>query len=107
EGKAVHALGASGGPKIISATFQVLLNLTRHKMPPSTAVTAPRLHHQWLPDKLQMESPLFESPGSSLPKLCHVVEWRVESAVVQAVSRTSDGLQGMSDPRKHGKAAGY
>ncbi len=107
DGKAVHALGASGGPKIISATFQVLLNLTRHEMPPNTAVTAPRIHHQWLPDSLQMESPLFESSGGSLKKLGHMVQRKGESAVVQAVSRLPDGLHGMSDPRKNGKAAGF
>lgn len=107
DGKAVHALGASGGPKIISATFQVLLNLTRHEMPPDKAVIAPRLHHQWLPDALQLETPLFEAAGSSLKKFGHVVQRKAESAVVQAVSRTPDGLQGMSDPRKHGKAAGF
>lgn len=106
-GKAVHALGASGGPKIISATFQVLLNLVRHDMPPSSAVTAPRIHHQWMPDMLQMESPLFESSGNLLKKLGHGVQRINESAVVQAVSRRPDGLHGMSDPRKHGKAAGF
>lgn len=107
DGKAVHALGASGGPKIISATFQVLLNLTRHEMPPSTAVTAPRIHHQWLPETLQMESPLFESSGIAMKKLGHAVQRKGESAVVQAVSRLPDGLHGMSDPRKNGRAAGY
>lgn len=107
DGKAVHALGASGGPKIISATFQVLLNLTRHEMPPDKAVIAPRLHHQWLPDALQLETPLFDASAPALKKLGHVVQKKTESAVVQAVSRTPDGLQGMSDPRKHGKAAGY
>lgn len=106
-GKAVHALGASGGPKIISATFQVLLNLTRHEMPPETAVTAPRLHHQWMPNTLQLETPLFDFAGNSLKKLGHVIQRKSESAVVQAVSRLPDGLHGMSDPRKGGKAAGF
>lgn len=106
-GKAIHALGASGGPKIISATFQVLLNLTRYKMPPSSAVTAPRIHHQWLPDMLQIETPLFESTSVALKKLGHVVQRKGESAVVQAVSRVPDGLQGKSDPRKNGQAAGF
>lgn len=107
EGKAVHALGASGGPRIISATLQVLLNLTRYEMPPSTAVTAPRLHHQWLPDKLLLEPGLFDLTSAQLQLRGHVLQRGGGSAVVQAVSRLSGGLQGMSDPRKHGQAAGF
>ena len=107
DGKAVHALGASGGPKIISATLQVLLNLTRYEMPPSAAVPAPRLHHQWMPDRLVLETPLFNAWAPHLKQRGHVVERAGESAVVQAVSRLPEGLQGASDPRKHGKAAGF
>ncbi|MDB5387710.1 MAG: gamma-glutamyltransferase, partial [Planctomycetaceae bacterium] len=46
DGRAVFALGASGGPKIISATIQDLINMARYQMPPHEAVPAPRLHHQ-------------------------------------------------------------
>ena len=107
DGKAVHAVGASGGPKIISATLQVLLNLTRFRMPPSTAVSAPRLHHQWLPDTLLLETPLFENSAPHLTQRGHIVQRARESAAVQAVSRLSEGLQGASDSRKHGRAAGF
>ncbi len=107
DGRAVHALGASGGPKIISATLQVLLNLTRYEMPPGTAVLAPRLHHQWMPDQLLLEPGLFDASSSQLKKLGHDIQRTRESAVVQAVSRLPEGLQGASDPRKHGQAAGY
>ncbi|MES2790308.1 MAG: gamma-glutamyltransferase [Planctomycetota bacterium] len=107
DGKAVHALGASGGPKIISATLQVLLNLTRFEMPPSTAVPAPRLHHQWMPDALLLEPTLFEAATLHLRERGHLVKRAEESAVVQAVSRLPQGLQGTSDPRKHGRAAGF
>ena len=96
-----------GGPKIISATLQVLLNLTRYEMPPSTAVPAPRLHHQWMPDTLLLEPALFDGAAVRLKKLGHPVQRTGDSAVVQAVSRLPEGLQGASDPRKHGKAAGF
>lgn len=107
DGKAVFALGASGGPRIISATFQVLLNLTRFDPPPSTAVAQPRIHHQWLPNELLMEPPLFRELGEGMRRRGHEVKSRGELAVSQAVSRQSDGLRGGSDPRKHGRPAGY
>lgn len=107
DGKAVHALGASGGPRIISATLQVLLNLTRFEMLPQTAVEQPRFHHQWLPDTLLVETPLFEDVSAALERKQHSVKRSSGLAVSQAVSRSNDGLRGASDPRKHGRAAGY
>jgi gamma-glutamyltranspeptidase/glutathione hydrolase len=106
-GKAIHALGGSGGPRIISNTLQVLVNLTRFKMPVDQAVRQPRFHHQWVPDKLYMEPALFKIRSQALQDRGHTVATRKSLAVVQAVSRTKNGLTGFSDPRKHGKAAGY
>ena len=107
EGKAVHALGGSGGPRIISNTLQVLLNLTRFEMPVDEAVLQPRFHHQWVPDTLDMEPELFKVRGQALKDRGHTVARRSDLAVIQAVSRTTGGLTGFSDPRKHGRAAGY
>ncbi|MSR60183.1 MAG: gamma-glutamyltransferase [Planctomycetaceae bacterium] len=107
EGKAVFALGGSGGPKIITATAQVLFNLTQFEMSPEQAVAAPRIHHQWMPDRLDLERG-FKSPvAEQLRMLGHSLRPVDESAVVQAVSRRPDGLRGASDLRKHGRAAGY
>ncbi|HTI50499.1 MAG TPA: gamma-glutamyltransferase, partial [Planctomycetaceae bacterium] len=107
DGKAVFALGASGGPRIITATTQVLLHLTRDELNPKPAVEAPRLHHQWLPDRLDLERGFDPDIAKKLETFGHAVRWIDDSAVVQAVSRRADGLRGASDPRKHGKEAGY
>ena len=106
-GKAIVAVGGSGGPRIISSTLQVLVNLVRFEMPPKEAVAAPRIHHQWLPNVLNIEDPLFTNRKASMTKRGHKVERRNALAVVQAILRTSRGLQAASDPRKHGRAAGY
>src|SRR5260370_41459618 len=55
DGRAEYVAGASGGPRIITATAQVLLNMVRHEMPPRQAVDAFRFHHQWFPDQLEVE----------------------------------------------------
>lgn len=107
DGKAVIAVGASGGPKIITATFQVLLGLSRFGLSPKEAVQAPRIHHQWLPHELQLEPQLFRQAGPELEIRGHRIRRKSESAVVQAVSRSPDGLRGASDLRKHGRAVGY
>jgi gamma-glutamyltranspeptidase/glutathione hydrolase len=48
-------LGSPGGPRIISATLETILNMIDYGMNAQEAVSAPRLHHQWLPDVLYVE----------------------------------------------------
>ncbi|WP_145170178.1 gamma-glutamyltransferase [Gimesia aquarii] len=107
DGKAVFSAGASGGPRIISSTLQVLLNMIVYGLPPEQAVEFPRIHHQWMPNDLVLESKLFNQNGSKLKKFGHRIKESSGIAATQAVSRQSDGLRGQSDSRKHGAAAGY
>lgn len=107
DGKAIFALGASGGPRIITATTQVLLNLIHRQQTPSAAVQAPRLHHQWLPDVLDLEPRLHRELHEPLTSLGHKTHQLSASAVTQAVSRMPDGLRAASDSRKGGRPAGW
>jgi gamma-glutamyltranspeptidase/glutathione hydrolase len=106
DGRAEFVVGASGGPRIITATVQVLLNRVRFGMTPATAIEAPRIHHQWVPDVLQVELDSLATP--ELKAAGHRIRIGGDGAVVQAASRERDGrLRGASDPRKGGHAAGY
>ena len=53
-GKLLLVVGAAGGPRIITATSQVVLNVIEHRMSLADAMRAPRLHHQALPDTLPL-----------------------------------------------------
>jgi gamma-glutamyltranspeptidase/glutathione hydrolase len=55
DGKVEMVLGSPGGPRIITATLETILNVTDYGMNAQEAVSAPRLHHQWLPDVLYAE----------------------------------------------------
>jgi gamma-glutamyltranspeptidase/glutathione hydrolase len=55
DGRLVLVVGSPGGPRIITAVLQVILNLVDHGMGLDAAIAAPRLHHQWLPDTLFVE----------------------------------------------------
>lgn len=107
DGQAIMAVGASGGPRIISTTLQVLLNASRFQMPPAAAVAKPRFHHQWLPDMIYLEPPLPKQVGRALRTRGHQLKQRSVLAVSQIVTADDDGLRGASDPRKHGQPAGY
>ena len=105
-GRAMFASGASGGPRIISATIQTTLNHLVFGMSPAMSVSAERFHHQWFPDDLLLEASLFDKLATELQRRGHHVVKSSGLAASQAVSLLPTGLQGGSDPRKHGQPAG-
>lgn len=107
DGKATYACGASGGPRIITATLQSLLNHTVFGMSATDAVSAARFHHQWSPNELLLEPSLEKSLAADLAKRGHMIKRNSSLAASQATSVESHGLVGGSDPRKHGAPAGH
>ena len=105
--KATYACGASGGPRIITATLQSLLNHTVFEMSASDAVSASRFHHQWSPNELLLEPSLKKVAGDSLTALGHVVKSSSSLAATQAAALDSGKPSGGSDPRKNGQPAGH
>jgi gamma-glutamyltranspeptidase/glutathione hydrolase len=55
DGKPWLATGSPGGSVIITTVLQMVLNAMEFDMNVATAAAEPRLHHQWMPDVLQME----------------------------------------------------
>lgn len=64
DGKVDMVLGTPGGPAIITAVVQTILNMVDYGMDAQSAVDAPRLHEQWLPDMLFAE-PFALSPDTA------------------------------------------
>lgn len=110
DGEVVAVAGASGGPRIITSTAQVLLRMLRGGATARQAVDAPRLHHQWLPDRLYVEVRDGAEPAASwsqaLKRLGHDVFSRDDIGAVQAIRRdpATGELDGAADPRKGGAA---
>lgn len=107
DGRAVLASGASGGPRIISATLQVVLNELVFDMHPQQAVSAARFHHQWYPNALQLESGFAAGVRAILQKKGHTLRTIQAAGVNQTVSFDGQVLRAASDPRKHGRPAGF
>ncbi len=55
DNKLFMVLGAPGGSTIITAVLQTILNVIDYGMDIKTAVNMPRIHFQWLPDKIWEE----------------------------------------------------
>lgn len=93
-------VGASGGPKIITATLQTILNVLDFYMPLKPAIRSPRIHHQWLPNKLVVESKIPPDTRKSLERRGHRVQEKSSLAVVQAIRIRKSRISGQADPRK-------
>lgn len=112
-GEIEAACGASGGPRIITATTQTLLNALLFGYDAGKAVGAPRFHHQWTPNVLEMEAGFNEVRyqgvrlSDMMRKQRHEVAMATRGAAVQLVLKWKDGtLHAASDPRKGGAPAG-
>ncbi|MFQ5902892.1 MAG: gamma-glutamyltransferase [Candidatus Binatia bacterium] len=93
-------VGASGGPRIISATLQTILNVLDFHMPLKRAVGSPRIHHQWMPNELVVENKIFSNTRKSLKRRGHAVKKKSSLGVVQAILVKRSKIMGVADPRK-------
>jgi gamma-glutamyltranspeptidase / glutathione hydrolase len=100
--------GARGGPRIITAVFQVMSNVIDYDMDVAAAVHAPRIHHQHLPDVLYYEgSGLSPQRIRQLEALGHTVQSRATVGTAPTILRRSGIWTAVPDPRTGGSAAGF
>jgi len=110
DGKLFMTAGAPGGSRISTAVLQVILNVLDFGMNVQDAVDAPRVHHQWQPDKLSLERGVSPDTVAILKSRGYDVDYAPGVVLAQVAAIVNDGgwLQGASDGRSAaGKAAGY
>ena len=65
------------------------------------------MHHQWQPDELLLEQPLYRDLHAAMQQRGHVVKAATSLAASQAIRWTPAGIEAGSDPRKHGQPRGW
>ena len=108
-GRTVFVTGSPGGPRIISTVLLTIINFLDYGMDVQQAVSAPRVHHQWVPDKLRVEAAIPDDVVEALRARGHDVEvsdweWSVAEAI--AIDSETGWHSGGSDPRSQGLALG-
>jgi gamma-glutamyltranspeptidase / glutathione hydrolase len=103
-GRPEIVVGASGGPRIINATFQTILNFLEFKMPVSAAVESARIHHQWMPDRMSVEAGIAADAKKDLEKRGHALRTQSALGVVQAITWDGSLMNGAADSRKTERA---
>ena len=101
--------GTPGGSTIITSVLQSILNVVDYDMNAQQAVAAPRLHHQWLPDQLDVEAgALLPAAQDTLQARGYKLNPRSAWGRVEVIRVLPDGkLEGGADPRGDDAAAGY
>jgi gamma-glutamyltranspeptidase / glutathione hydrolase len=109
QGRLRLVMGAPGGSTIITTALQVALNVLVYDMDARRAISAARLHHQWLPDQLRVERWGFDALTlADLRRRGHIVTERLDWGNGNVIVVLPDGtLDGAADPRGEGAAYGF
>ena len=111
DGSLWFALGARGGPRIITAVMQAVSHVVDHNMNIQQALDAPRIHHQWLPDEVIQEPfGLSWDTQRILLERGHAFNGRLQNSAsttgIMVEAETGVRL-GAVDSRGDGEAVGY
>ncbi len=118
DGKTVMVLGSPGSSKIITTVANVLMGVIDYGMNLQEAVDAPRFHHQWLPDVVNVEKTFFPDTIHLLQKMGYKVQiglgegdetspyWS-DAECIAIDEKTGDRLGATDVRNSNGKAMGY
>jgi len=111
KGKLRYVLGSPGGARIITTVGNIFLSAAEEGLNIQEAVDAPRFHHQYLPDRLELEPGFPPELIEKLRAMGYAVQVRDghwSNGECIAVDPETGELLGGQDHRSHfGKAAGY
>ena len=107
DGSLRMVVGSPGGATIITTVFQVVSNVLDFGMSLADATSAPRVHHQHMPDRIDVEPDALPSGViEALERRGHRVRIGDETwGDVEAIGVAEDGtLEAVADPRRGGRA---
>jgi len=115
DGQPVLVTGSPGGRTIINTSLQMVLSIVEFGEDLPTAMQAPRIHHQWLPDRLTIEThgdrisadvvKQLESMGHRISKRSRRSYQGDAHSIV--IDLQTGQLHGVADWRRNGLAAGF
>jgi gamma-glutamyltranspeptidase/glutathione hydrolase len=106
DGELFAVVGTPGGRTIINTVLQTALNLMDFDMGILEAVDAPRIHHQWLPDEIELEwAPWGQEVLDELERRGHTLEVGGTQGHVHAIRIGEDGTRYGAPDRRDPDAA--
>ncbi|MCB9073277.1 MAG: gamma-glutamyltransferase [Bdellovibrionaceae bacterium] len=106
-GETVLAAGGAGGPRIISGVFQTWYRVLNNQLDIDRSIQMPRVHHQFEPDSVYVDTFMSADTQLGLKKLGHTVEPSWEAKINGITRDPATGiLSGAFDSRGEGAAGG-
>jgi len=100
--------GSPGGSLIINTVLQIVVDTIDRSMDIASAVSAPRVHNQWMPDRVFAEPALPQELIAALQARGDDVVVRRLPTSANSILVTPAGFVGAADPRTRGAlAAGF
>ena len=105
DGKPVYATGSPGGSRIITTVLQFLLNTLVFKMEISDATVVPRIHHQWKPDVLMLETGFDIQHAAKIKSLGQKIYLSGPGTALESIEIKNDLFYGFGDTRRPDSSA--
>ena len=105
DGKNFLVTGSPGGSRIITTTLQVISNVIDHNLNILAAVSAPRMHHQWLPDEIRIEEGFSPDTIKLLEEKGHKITQKSSMGAIQSIMIKDGVFYGGADPRRSTSSA--
>ncbi len=117
-GKLAFVMGTPGGSTIITTVANDIISVTDNGLNIQQAADAPRFHHQYLPDRIDLEKKFPVQPAEALAAMGYTINrlavadeknpgvWG-DSELIAVDPKTGELLGGHDSRRSFGKAAGY
>jgi gamma-glutamyltranspeptidase / glutathione hydrolase len=105
DGKPFLVTGSPGGSRIITAVLQIITGVIDRGMDIASAVSAPRVHNQWMPDQVYAEPGLPDDLIAALQARGDKVVAQRPFTCANSIMITPDGFVGAADPRTGGALA--
>lgn len=108
DNKPFIVVGTPGGTTIPTQIFQTLVNILEFNMSTEDAVYKPKFHHQWLPDRIDVEKGFPESVKAALQKMGYTINERGSIGRTEIIKVMPDGkFEAVADRRGEDAAEGY
>ena len=108
DNKPYIVVGTPGGTTISTQVFQTLVNILEFNMSTEDAVYKPKFHHQWLPDRLDVEKGFPQPVIDALTKMGYIINQRGAIGRTEIIKVLPNGkFEGVADIRGDDAAEGW